>query len=485
MKKISLKVLLVLLSINYSYAREVINYFSDGKSISKKRVYDGDRLLAEHNYSIDGEEVTRTLYEYREDGSFYRINYMNNFERPKRKELVALRQGEEVVIERYGFDKTTFELENIDTLDGDRVVSRYVFAQEGENFTYRFNYDEDRIIGFDVLDTSGDVIGDYDQSIIGDIPGGPQDAVVKIAVIDSGFDHGHADLRDHILINPNENFDGVDNDGDGFVDNVLGVHYDAGNNLKFSTPLQGRIMDPGPRSSQKAGVYGIPFETINTNATGQINSHGTHVASIALRDLESASLLAFAGDFGEAKYLDLISKKLKESKVDFVNMSFSFPHFSSGDVARETYRSLQEMFKNNPETIFFVAAGNNGRHFTASRDSCLYPACYQFDNVVTIGATDSDKFDETGSEKMAEYSNFSETYVDFFAPGTKVKAALLGDMQIRYSGTSMASPMALNQAAKLKEAFPELTAKEVIELMKKRATKTTGIISKYGLIRPY
>jgi len=471
--------------MNTVFAREVVTYFSDGKSISNRKTYTDEMLVQEQSYSIDGAEVTRTKYEYNDDGTVLRSRFTYDFDTPKDKELIRIEAGREVILKRYGYDKNSHVLESIDSLEDERVVSRYVFAQEGENFNYLFKYDEDRIVGFDVTNENGDVIGDYDQSIVGSIPGGPQDALVKIAVIDSGFDHGHIDLRDHILINEDENFSETDTDGDGFVDNVLGVHYDGSSNLNFSNPFQSRIIDQTSSPKKKAKTYGIPFETINTNSTGQINSHGTHVSSIALRDLESASLLAFAGDFGESRYLDLISKKIKESKIDFVNMSFSFPHFSSGDVAKETYTSLQNLFRQNPETVFFVASGNNGRLLTAGRDSCLYPACYQFENVVTIGATNDDHFHEDGIEKMAEYSNYSETYVDLFAPGTRVKAALIGDMYIRYSGTSMASPMALNQAALLKESNPGLSALEVLSILKKRARKIPGVISKYGVIRPY
>lgn len=180
----------------------------------------------------------------------------------------------------------------------------------------------------------------------------------------------------------------------------------------------------------------------------------------------------------------MISKKIQNSDVDFVNMSFSFPHQSMGMVDSATYSSLKRLFTQNPEVVFFVAAGNDGKLLNGSRD-CMYPACYQYPNVVTIGATTDSSWRSDENYIVSDYSNYSSTYVDFFAPGTKVDAALIGDMRIRHSGTSMASPMALNMAARIKEAHPNMSALEIIDLMKKKAIKKSTIQSKYGVIRPY
>ncbi|WP_412462828.1 S8 family serine peptidase [Halobacteriovorax sp. RT-2-6] len=464
--------------------KSISKYFEKTNGLSSQEFYLDNRLVKQNFYTIEGEQISSITFDYKSDSLFFKTVFNTQGNHVQSKVLVQKINNQEIILKEYGFDKRTHVLESIDTISEGTIVERKVINTDGEDFKYKFIYDADRIIGFDVFNNDDVKIGDYIQNEVGEVDGGPKDATVKIAVIDSGFDHNHVDIQDHILINSNESFNKEDNDGDGFIDNILGVHFDGDSDIKFMNPFSGFLPRTGAPSVQKAAVYGIPFETIKAKGTtGPITSHGTHVSSIALRGLKSASLLAFAGDFGESKYLDMISAKLQKSEVDFVNMSFSFPHQSLGLVDRKTYRSMQNLFLNNPEVVFFVAAGNDGRFLNGSRD-CMYPACYTYPNVVTIGATTDSDWRNDENYEMADYSNYSSSFVDFFAPGTKVEAALLGDMKIRHSGTSMASPMALNMAAHLMEQNPNMSALEIVELMKEQSIKKNSIESKFGVIRP-
>lgn len=463
----------------------ISNLFEKTKMPSSVETYISSKLMKQEFFSINNIRVGLSVYDYQDNNTFFKTMYSGDNKYPDSKVLIQVIGNNEVILKNYGFDKKSHVLENIDSLNGEVITERLVINPDGDDFKYRFIYDGDRINGFDVFNLENEKIGDYRQNVVGDVPGGPREAAVKIAVIDSGFDHNHVDIKDHILINENESFNDLDSDGDGFKDNYIGVHFDGDSDIKFTNPFSGFLPSRRTSSQRPAGVYGIPFETIKAKgSTGPITSHGTHVSSIALKGLKSASLLAFAGDFGEAKYLDMISKKLQNSDVDFVNMSFSFPHQSMGMVDSATYSSLKRLFTQNPEVVFFVAAGNDGEYLNGSRD-CKYPACYLYPNVVTIGATPDSSWRKDENYTASDYSNYSSTYVDFFAPGTKVEAALIGDMKIRHSGTSMASPMALNMAAKIKEAYPNMSALKVIEFMKKNAIKIDTIQSKYGVIRPF
>lgn len=460
----------------------VDRYFSsDPSKISTKLVYKNGKLVKSMGYSISGKRTVYTTYEHRDsDSSYIETRYFGDRLSSKRR---LRKDGEnEVVLEEFGFHHRTGELESIDIIEDGITTTRQIIEKEQHTFSYNFIYDGDRIIGFKAFDTSGKFIGDYFQNTIEEMPSAPTDAKVKVAIIDSGFDHQHRDIIDHISVNFNDPIDGIDNDGDGLVDNYIGTFYDEDGNLEF-TRFAERFDNGGGFSNRYTPKqFGIPFETIRLNRPGKIDSHGTHVASLALRDLESTALIPFAGDYGDSKYLDLMSKKIKAEKVDFVNMSFSFPHFATGDLPRATLDSLRKLIVNNPDTVFFVAAGNDGRLFNGGRFNCLYPACYQFDNVVTVGSTADSEWRTDGKYEMAEFSNHGANYVDVFAPGTQVNGALLGDMEIRYSGTSMASPIALNIAAKLKEDFPHKTNHEVKDAIFKSALKLKNIDAKYGVI---
>jgi subtilisin family serine protease len=450
-------------------------------AISSRETYLEGKLQSVEGYSSSGRLTMRSSYEHLEDGSYIFSQYYGDELRQKQR-----RRGfgpEEILLESYGLHGRTGELESIDVHEGEIVTMRRVYENNKHTFTYKFIYDGDRVIGFDAFDLEGKLIGDYLQNKIGTLPSGRVNSAVKIAIIDSGFDHQHEDLIDHILVNQEDPIDGVDNDGDGLIDNYLGSFYDEDGNLEFSRFGTRFINGSDWGGSQWSPVeYGIPFETISVRNSGVIDSHGTHVASLALRDLEDTSLIPFAGDYGDSKYLDKISNKLKNEKVDFVNMSFSFPHFATGDLPRATLMSLEKLIKNNPETVFFVAAGNDGREFTGGRFNCLYPACYKHENVVTVGSTDDSEWRNDEKYKMADFSNYGESFVDVFAPGRKVNGALLGDMSVRYSGTSMASPMALNIASKLKELFPSKSAIEIKDAIFKGSLKVDGVDAKYGVI---
>lgn len=450
--------------------------------ISVKEVYREGKLLSSISFSTSGNATAKRTFEYSDqDDSYLESRFYGEELREKRR---LLKVGEDlIVLEQYGFHPRTKELESIDILEKGIKTKRKIIENNQHTMTYQFIYDAGRIIGFTITDLEGNQIGEYHQNKIGILPSGKANASVKIAIIDSGFDHQHPDLIDHILVNERDPIDGIDNDQDGLIDNYLGTFYDENGDLnftKFAAGFDG--MSDFSDSIYTPKQFGIPFETISLRRAGKIDSHGTHVASLALRDLEDTSFLPFAGDYGDAKYLELISSKLKAEKVDFVNMSFSFPHYATGDLPRKTLMNLQKLISDNPETVFFVAAGNDGKLFSGGRFNCLYPACYKMDNVVTIGATNDADWRTDNNYEMADFSNYSDNYVDLFAPGTKVNGALLGGLEIRYSGTSMASPMALNIAAKLKELYPSKSALEIKKAMEQSALKVDGIQATFGVI---
>lgn len=91
--------------------------------------------------------------------------------------------------------------------------------------------------------------------------------------------------------------------------------------------------------------------------------------------------------------------------------------------------------------------------------------------MVVVGALDADELIESNlpSYKSAEFSNIGTESVDIFAPGTDVSGALIGGSVIRKSGTSMASPYALNLALKIYEENPDLDTDKVKEIMLKTA----------------
>ncbi|MBT4763196.1 MAG: S8 family serine peptidase [Bdellovibrionaceae bacterium] len=455
----------------------ITDYFQDGIHPSKIQTFDNGTLSREDSYSITGDLTTRTDYDYELDGSYFKSYFQSNFTFEDRKEKFHIINDQEILLENYGFNSKTHELENIDIYDEGLVVTRKVIKYNRYAFHYNFIYDNQRVIGFESF-VEHKKIGDYSQTSVQQLPNNPSDIRVKIAILDSGFDHEHPLVRDSIYLNEDDPIDGLDNDQDGFIDNYLGTYFNEYGDLKFSTG----ITEFKQSELVKKKYFSIPFETIDLTKTGIIDSHGTHVASLALNNTSHTILYPFAGDYGSSTYLDKISKKIKTDKVDFVNMSFSFPHMATRDVDRKTYTSLKKLITSNPETVFFVAAGNDGNELQHNRFHCLYPACYKYQNLVTVGATSDSYWRSDNNYQMADYSNYSSNFVHLFAPGTQVKGALIGDMEVQYTGTSMATPMAMNIAIKLKEEFPQLSALEIKDAMFKTAISNDNIKAKYGVI---
>lgn len=254
-----------------------------------------------------------------------------------------------------------------------------------------------------------------------------------IAIIDSGFDYNHLELAHQWWNNPLEPQDGLDNDGNGWVDDRFG--WDQVSNSALPT-----------ESSTNLASDWRPL------------SHGTHVAHIATRDLWGVGLIGFAGDYTQASYIHKVSAFIKKHGIKIVNMSLGLPADMRDLMGlRDAARAYQKMVIDNPKTLFVFAAGNSESDIDIYRNR-QYPASINGDNVITVGAFDP------ALQEMAYFSNFGKKSVDILAPGVQIEAASLGGGLIKHSGTSMASPFMVNLAAKLWMEFPLLQASEVRQI---------------------
>ena len=264
---------------------------------------------------------------------------------------------------------------------------------------------------------------------------------VTIAVLDTGILIGHVDLKDNIWINPGEIPDnGIDDDGNGYIDDVSGWDFAMGDN----DPDDGYI----------AGY--------------DMQGHGTHVSGIASgvtgNDKGIASL---AGNIktGSAKIVPLkifydknktkatteaavvaAIKYIKEKKISIANCSWG----GSNSTA------IKDAIKSCSDTLFVTAAGNNAKDLS---DFPVYPARYtaELDNVISVGAS-------TANDTLASYSNYGK-YVDIAAPGDNIWSTANTDLKkdaYKYlSGTSQATPLVASMAALLKGKYPSITPSDM------------------------
>lgn len=276
------------------------------------------------------------------------------------------------------------------------------------------------------LHNTGQTGGTYDADIDATEAWSIQtgDNSVVIAVIDSGVDYTHEDLSSNIWINPDEiPNDGIDNDGNGYIDDSLG--WDFYNN------------DNDPMDDSGHG----------THVAGTIAAAGDNGIGIAGVNWTARIMpLKFIGDGGWGTTADAISA------IDYavamgahvMNNSWGGSYFS---------QALKDAIvaSDTAGLVFVAAAGNYG---TNNDVIPFYPSAYDLPNIISVAATDH-------NDATATFSNYGPLSVDIAAPGVNIISTLPGDTYGSLSGTSMASPYVAGLAGLLIATFPFLTNHEV------------------------
>lgn len=249
---------------------------------------------------------------------------------------------------------------------------------------------------------------------------------VKIAVIDTGVDYTHSDLAANMWVNEAEKngIDGVDDDGNGYVDDVYG--YDFAND-------DGDPMDGHGHGTHCAGNIGALHN--RSGIRGVMNN----VKMVSIK---------FLSDSGRGETEHAIKSIDYAVKVGVDLMSNSW---GGGAFSQALLDSIQAA---HDAGIVFVAAAGNSRADNDARPT--YPANYEVDNVITVGAHD-------GSGKRSSFSNYGKKTVHIFAPGSSIISTVPGDRYQSMSGTSMACPIAAGAIGLLMSENPNLTPLEIRE----------------------
>lgn len=242
---------------------------------------------------------------------------------------------------------------------------------------------------------------------------------VTVAVLDTGIDYGHSDLANRVWRNWDETpGNGVDDDGDGFVDDVYGwdfLHEDAS------------VYDPGDG-----------------------DAHGTHVAGTIAAQANNSS--GVAGVNWNVKFMPLkfIGPSGGYTSDAIQAMNYAVAHGASvinASWGGSTYSAaLKSAIDNagNAGVLVVAAAGNEG---IDSDVSPHYPSAYDSWNVISVMSINS-----AGSR--SSYSNYGRWTVDIGAPGERILSTVPGNAYQYYSGTSMAAPHVSGVAALFKALNP-------------------------------
>jgi subtilisin family serine protease len=210
-------------------------------------------------------------------------------------------------------------------------------------------------------------------------------AAITVAVIDTGVDYNHPDLTTNIWNNTAEIVgDGIDNDGNGFVDDIRGWDFVQGDNDP---------MDFAHHGTHVAGTIG---------ASGNNGVGGTGVCWNA-----SIMPLRVLGSTGSGSTADIIAavNYAVANGAKVINMSLGGGGYSS---------LMNNAIASAPNVLFVLAAGNDG---TDNDSTPSYPASYTQPNIISVAAT-------TQVDGLAYFSNYGVTSVDVGAPGTNIRSTV-------------------------------------------------------------
>lgn len=241
---------------------------------------------------------------------------------------------------------------------------------------------------------------------------------VIIAVIDTGVDYLHKDLRSNIFSNPNELVDGIDNDRNGYVDDINGWDFINGDN----NPI-----DDNAHGTHCAGIIGA------------VGNNGEGIVGINWQ----VSILPckFLDRYGSGSTIDAVEAIYYAADMGVDIMSNSW---GGGQYSKALYDAIT--YAKDKGILFVAAAGNESND---NDDSPSYPASYTIPNVVSVAATDT-------NDKLASFSNYGKNTVHIAAPGVSILSTVLRNSYQQFSGTSMACPTVSGAAGLLKAAYPNL-----------------------------
>ncbi|MBD2016781.1 peptidase S8 [Microcoleus sp. FACHB-53] len=255
---------------------------------------------------------------------------------------------------------------------------------------------------------------------------------IVVAVIDTGVDYTHLDLDGNIWVNEGEIAgNGIDDDDNGFVDDVRGWDFVANDN---------NPMDEQGHGTHVAGT--IAAEKNDFGVTGV--AYNAKIMAVRVLD---------AGGSGSVSNIAAGIRYAADNGADVINLSLGGGYSSEEEDAIE--------YATAKGSVVVMAAGNE----SASQPS--YPANLANQWGIAVGAVDS-------TNTMANFSNkASIPPLDYVvAPGVNIYSTTPGNTYSSFNGTSMATPHVAGVAALMLSANPNLTPAEVESILTKTANPT-------------
>ena len=279
---------------------------------------------------------------------------------------------------------------------------------------------------------------------------------VIVGIIDEGLQVNHPDLAGQIWVNPFDPADGVDNDGNGYIDDVNGWDFDGNNNGVYDGGTRGAYDDHGThvagtigaKANNGAGVAGLNWD-ITMIACKFLGSRGGTTAN-------AVKAVDYLNDLKIRHGLNIVAS----------NNSWGGGGFSqalSDAVDRANTRNI----------LFIAAAGNGGSDGVGDNNDAVasFPSNLPQANVIAVAAI-------TSAGAKSGFSNFGATTVDIGAPGSGIWSSTAFSTYSSYNGTSMATPHVAGAAALYASTHPGATAAQIKNALLSSAVPTASLAGK-------
>lgn len=279
-----------------------------------------------------------------------------------------------------------------------------------------------------------------------------------LVILDTGLNYLHPYLKRSLWINPKEiDSDGIDNDHNGYVDDISGYNFSGYSRYPFES--YSSTMAPTLLPS-------IKYTTHGTMVAGVINSFSSNIPLAPVKVCIT----------GGCPHADILSGMRYAVSVDapVVNLSIDIYELNEEDSKNQFLHDFHEITDNNPNTLFVVAAGNysikvNDKNFSKN---------FKRENILIVGSLNDKQND------IATHSNYGLGYVDLYVKGVNINTYKFNGIsdetfKAKVRGTSFATPFVAAYAYSISEYSDfQMTASELKQYVLKTAKRKkviTGI----------